>query len=167
MKRMHLLTAAALAVAAIAPGSQIYADGTVDAKGSVVVKPGEEVWQDYPGIEGIRVMVVEGDLRKAGPYVLRVKFSPGVMSMPHHHPEDRLVAVLKGTWYTGTGPTFEPWNTDPLPQGSYMKHPAGEAHYDGAKDEEVILQISGMGPSGTIFENPDLGKTGNGFRRNH
>jgi hypothetical protein len=23
-------------------------------------------------------------------------------------------------------------------------------HYDGAKDEEVIVQITGMGPSGTI-----------------
>ena len=27
-----------------------------------------------------------------------------------------------------------------------MFHPAGFHHYDGAKDEEVIVQIMGMGP---------------------
>ena len=144
------------------------APALAEDKGSfVVVKPGEEVWSEYPGIEGIKVMVVEGDLSKPGPYVVRVKFAPGTMSMPHRHGEDRHVAVLKGTWFTGTGPSFEPWDTEPLPAGSYMKHPAGEAHYDGAKDEEVILQISGVGPSTTLFENPALGKTGNGWRRNH
>ena len=41
-----------------------------------------------------------------------------------------------------------------------MMHPAKEAHFDGAKDEEVILQIAGVGPSGTQFINPNLGTTG-------
>lgn len=150
------------AVLAAASAGGAHAQVAVDESGFVVVRPGQEVWQDYPGIPGIEVMVVEGDPKKPGPYVLRVRFAPGVMSMPHHHPEDRLVVVLKGTWFTGRGPSFEPWSTDPLPAGSYMKHPAGEAHYDGAKDEEVILQIVGVGPSGTIFENPDLPRTGNG-----
>jgi hypothetical protein len=27
-------------------------------------------------------------------------------------------------------------------------------HFDGAKDEEVIVQISGIGPSATNFVNP-------------
>lgn len=30
--------------------------------------------------------------------------------------------------------------------GAYMKHPARGPHFDGAKDEEVILQIVGRGP---------------------
>jgi hypothetical protein len=30
-----------------------------------------------------------------------------------------------------------------------MKHPAGTPHFDGAKDEEVILQLVGIGPSQT------------------
>ena len=34
--------------------------------------------------------------------------------------------------------------------GTFMMHPAGAHHYDGAKDEEVIVQIMGIGPSATI-----------------
>ena len=31
-----------------------------------------------------------------------------------------------------------------------MFHPAGFHHYDGAKDEEVTVQIMGMGPVKTV-----------------
>jgi len=31
-----------------------------------------------------------------------------------------------------------------------MLHPAGEIHYDGAKDVEVIVEIKGMGPAPSI-----------------
>jgi hypothetical protein len=65
--------------------------------------------------------------------------------------------VLKGTWYTGTGDEFTPDKTIPLKPGSYMKHPAGLHHFDGAKDEEVILQIVGVGPTGTTRLRPELG----------
>jgi len=41
-----------------------------------------------------------------------------------------------------------------------MKHPANAHHYDGAKDEEVILQLIGYGPSGTIWLHPEDGHTG-------
>jgi hypothetical protein len=30
-----------------------------------------------------------------------------------------------------------------------MMHPAGASHFDGAKDEEVVLQLIGYGPSET------------------
>ena len=113
-----------------------------------------------PGIPGIKRMTVYGDPSKPGPYVIRVKFEPGTMSMPHFHPEDRLVTVLKGTWWTGKGKDFTPASTDPIRPGGYMLHPAGAAHFDGAKDEEVILQIAGVGPSGTEFIKPDLPRTG-------
>jgi hypothetical protein len=41
-----------------------------------------------------------------------------------------------------------------------MLHPAGEAHFDGAKDEEVVVQLIGVGPSGTKFIHPELGTVG-------
>lgn len=155
-----LALAAAVAAAVIVPGSMLHAGVETDDKGFVTLQPGGEVWSDAPGYDGIKVMVVEGDPSKAGPYVIRVKFSPGTMSMPHQHPDSRLVTVIKGTWYTGKGESFEPGSTEPLPTGSFMKHPSGAAHYDGAKDGEVIVQIMGVGPSGTVFFKPELGKTG-------
>lgn len=154
------LLCAALVGAAVIPGAMLHADLNVDAQGFVTLALGEERWEEYPGIPGIKRMTVYGDPGKPGPYVIRVKFEPGTMSMPHFHPEDRLVTVLKGTWWTGKGKDFTPGSTEPIRAGGYMLHPAGAAHFDGAKDEMVILQIAGVGPSGTQFINPDLGRTG-------
>ena len=91
--------------------------------------------------------VLFGDPGKPGPYVVRLKWLPGNMSRPHFHPNDRFFVVISGTWWMGTGTTFEPNATVPAPAGSYVIHYAGKVHYDGAKDEETVIQISGMGPA--------------------
>ena len=125
------------------------ASAQTDAKGFVRMTPDQAEWKDVPGSHGVKMAVISGDPSKAGLYVIRVKFPPGIMSAPHFHPEDRHAVVLKGTWYTGTDDSWDPDKTVALKPGSYMKHPAGAVHYDGAKDEEVIVQIAGYGPSGT------------------
>jgi quercetin dioxygenase-like cupin family protein len=91
--------------------------------------------------------VLHGDPSKLGPYVARIKWRPGNMSRPHFHPNDRFFVVLSGTWWMGTGEKFDPDNTVPAPAGSYVIHYAGKVHYDGAKDEETIIQVWGMGPA--------------------
>jgi len=125
------------------------AHATVDADGFVRIKPDEIVFSGG-GESGPAIAVLAGDPQKEGFYLLRAKFAPGVMSSPHYHPSDRHVTVISGTWYTGTGPDFDRDNMIPLPPGSYMMHPAGAIHYDGAKDEEVIVEIKGIGPAPTI-----------------
>ena len=89
---------------------------------------------------------VAGDPEKAGIYVIRRRFMPGEMSRPHVHDQDRFVTVIKGTWWSGEGDTFDPNKTVAIRTGGFMLHPKGLHHYDGAKDEEVIVQIIGMGP---------------------
>jgi quercetin dioxygenase-like cupin family protein len=158
--RFRLSIWLAATAALLLPFSVTQADLQTDDKGFVTLQLGEETWKEYPGIPGIDVMNVYGDPSKPGVYVVRARFRPGTMSMPHYHPEDRLATVVKGTWWTGTGPEFEPGKTNPIRTGGYMMHPAGEAHFDGAKDEEVILQLAGVGPSGTTFIRPELGRTG-------
>ena len=125
------------------------ASAQTDARGFVRLTPEQADWKDVPNGHGVQTAVISGDPSKAGLYVVRVKFPPGIMSAPHFHPEDRHAVVLKGTWYTGTDDSWDPDKTVALKPGSYMKHPAGAVHYDGAKDEEVIVQIAGYGPSGT------------------
>lgn len=156
----RLLTWFAAATSLLLPFSLSQAELNTDDKGFVTLQLGEESWKEYPGIPGIGVMAVYGDLSKPGVYLIRVRFEPGIMSMPHYHGEDRLATVLKGTWWTGTGKDFDPASTQPIRSSGYMMHPAGEAHFDGAKDEEVILQIVGVGPSSTTFIRPELGRTG-------
>ncbi|MFL6623836.1 MAG: cupin domain-containing protein [Sulfurifustaceae bacterium] len=131
-----------------------------DTKDFIIVAPEQIAWRDVPNGKGLQTAVVAGDPSKSGVYVVRVKFPPGVMTRPHTHPEDRYAVVLKGTWWVGTSAEFEPGKTTPVKTGSFMKHPAGGPHYDGAKDEEVIVQITGVGPSGTDFLKPELGPVG-------
>ena len=120
----------------------------------VRVKPEQLKWNPEPDGLGFQTAIVEGDPAKPGIYIVRVKFPPWVMSANHFHQEDRYAVVLKGTWYTGTGDEFAPDKTVPLKPGSHMKHPAGAHHFDGAKDEEVIVQIEGFGPSSTTRLRP-------------
>ena len=43
----------------------------------------------------------------------------------------------------------------PLPAGSYMLHPGRAVHWDGSNsDEEVIVQITGLGPAQTTQADP-------------
>jgi len=91
--------------------------------------------------------VLFGDPSKPGPYVVRIKWLPGNMSRPHFHPNDRFFVVLSGTWWMGTGEKFDPESTVPAPAGSYVIHYGGKVHFDGAKGEETIIQVWGMGPA--------------------
>jgi quercetin dioxygenase-like cupin family protein len=131
-----------------------------DKAGFVRITPDEVMWTERPGYQGVKFATIQGDPSKPGLYVVRAKFSPGTMTRPHWHPEDRHVIVVAGTWYTGEGDDFEPDKTVPLKAGSYMFHPAKAHHFDGAKDEEVIVQIVGIGPSNTTLVHPEQGHTG-------
>ncbi len=94
--------------------------------------------------------VMYGDPSKPGPYVIQLKWLPGNMSRPHFHPNDRFFVVVKGTWWVGTGEKFDPESTLPVTAGSYVVHYAQKIHYDGAKGEECIIQVWGMGPATSI-----------------
>lgn len=117
----------------------------------VTVTPDQLEWQDVPDHEGLKVALLVGNPGKPGPYAMRVRFSAGVMSRPHSHDRDRQVTVIEGTWYAGTQRSFDRDATVALPAGSFMLHPAGAVHYDGAKDEPVIVEIRGMGPVSTDY----------------
>jgi hypothetical protein len=123
--------------------------------GFVRLTPQEIHWQDVPGGFGAQVATISGDPSGNGVYVQRVRFPPHVMDRPHWHPNDRHVTVIKGTWYTGTGGTFDPVHAVPLKPGSYMFHPAKGLHWDGSNsDDEVIVQVFGIGPADTVQADP-------------
>jgi quercetin dioxygenase-like cupin family protein len=142
-----LLGTTTLAVGAMTVPSSFAA---VDEKGFVIVLPNEIKYEKNPAGSGPDLAVIAGDPTKEGFYIIRARFAPGVMSMPHSHPGDRHVTVISGTWWAGKGPSGDPNSTTPLGPGSYMLHPAGEVHFDGAKNVEAIVEIKGMGPAPSI-----------------
>ncbi|WOJ94389.1 cupin domain-containing protein [Congregibacter variabilis] len=115
-----------------------------------VVQSSELTWQAVPGGLGTQFAVVRGDPSKAGVYVIRVRFPAGVMDAPHFHSADRHVTVIEGSWYAGVGTTFNPEKAQEIRAGGYMFHPAGAAHWDGAKgSNDAVVQIIGNGPVAT------------------
>ena len=121
----------------------------IQSSAMTVVDADNIEWKDYPGLPGVKVAVLFGDPKKEGVYVVRAKFAPHTMSRPHWHPEARYVTVISGTWWAAEGDSYDPDLTVPLKAGSFAVHTPREVHYDGAKDEEVVVQIIGVGPSGT------------------
>ncbi|MGA2399504.1 MAG: cupin domain-containing protein [Steroidobacteraceae bacterium] len=127
----------------------------VDNPQFVRITPAEVHWRDIPGGHGAQMATLQGDPNKAGIYVIRVKFPRHLMDSPHWHPHARYVTVLEGTWYAGTGDTFDLSRAVPLKPGSFMLHPAKAPHWDGsAGDEPVIVQIMGEGPGTTTPVDP-------------
>ena len=148
MDLRHAMRALALSLAAWLLITAVPALGDV---GFVTITPEQLEWQDVPGREGLKVAFLVGHPSEPGLYAMRVRFSPGVMSPPHTHDRDRHVTVIEGTWYAGTQRDFDPETTVALTPGSFMVHPAGAVHYDGAKDGPVIVEIRGMGPVSTDY----------------
>ena len=106
----------------------------------------EEIRFKSPFGAGPESVVLFGDPSKPGFYVVRNRFPPGAHSNPHFHSQDRHATVIKGVWWTGVGEELDFKKAIPLKAGSYMFHPAQGVHWDGAGDEETIVQIVGIGP---------------------
>ena len=102
------------------------------------------------GASGIETVVLKGDPGKAGLYTLMLRIAPNVRIQAHAHKDDRVATVVKGTWYFGYGEKFNDAALKPLGPGSFYTEPPGVAHFAMTK-EEVVLQISGNGPSSTTY----------------
>jgi quercetin dioxygenase-like cupin family protein len=105
--------------------------------------------EDVRPAEGATQAVITGDPSKPGMYVVQNTFLPGRGSRPHYHDQDRYVTVIKGTWWVALGPeadVYDPSKMVAMKAGSVVFHPAFGHHHDGAKDEEVVVRIMGMGP---------------------
>jgi quercetin dioxygenase-like cupin family protein len=127
--------------------STLFAQAAELNPAAVTIKmPDRLTWRD-PESSGTNQAVLQGDPNKPGLYIVMNRFKPGNMSRPHFHPNDRFITVLKGTWWVGTGTKFDANATVPVPAGGFVTHYAKQVHYDGAKDEEVLLLIVGEGPA--------------------
>ena len=128
------------------------------APGVVALTPAEMKWASQGGLAaaGMGQLNLLGDPAKPGPYTLRLKFPKGFRVAPHTHPDSREVTILSGTFATGYGEKFDATKLKVLPAGSFYTEPANVPHYIEI-DEDTVLQVSGMGPSGRQFVKPSDG----------
>lgn len=143
-----LLAAAGLSISSTSTAQQLPPPVPVTAL--VAVQPDAIKWYDHPSDTaklGVKVAVVAGDPRLPGLYVERLRFPPHVMNTPHSHGGDRSGIVLKGTWYIGLTADGDKSKAVAIREGGVILEPRDEVHFDGAGDEEVIVQIVNVGPS--------------------
>ena len=114
------------------------------------VKLPDEITFKAPVNPGVQTAVLYGDPSKEGVYVARNKLPAGLKVMPHTHPDAwRTAVVLSGTLYFGSGEVWDESRLKAYPAGTFYTEPAGAPHFVWAKDGEVILQVTAMGPTGS------------------
>ena len=120
--------------------------------GFIFLQKDEVVLEKGTGGFDAKSKVLVGDPDKAGIYVMRIEFGPGVTSPPHYHDQDRFITVISGVWGFGRGDSGDCADTVPMTEGAFVMHPKGAVHYDGScNGEPVTVQIIGMGPVRTTW----------------
>jgi hypothetical protein len=109
--------------------------------------PEQIKWRDPENKGPNNSAILYGDPNKPGFYINLQRWNKGNFSRPHFHPNDRFITVLRGTWWMGSGRKFDPDNSVPMPAGTFVTHFGKQVHWDGAKDEDAILLITGEGPA--------------------
>ncbi len=121
------------------------------------IDPGSIKWEPAPPCmpPGAMVAVLYGDPSKDGEYyVMRLKAPDGFKVMPHTHPADEHLTVLKGTFLVGMG---EKWDDSAMKSLGAQGHsfmPKNTAHFAMVKGE-TIIEASGVGPFGITYINPN------------
>jgi quercetin dioxygenase-like cupin family protein len=116
--------------------------------GVVVVRSADVAWADYPNRPGVKLAVLEGDLARPGPFVIRVKFPAGFKLAPHTHPTIEHTTVLSGSLRLGYG-TNPAGPSEVMTQGTIVITPANTPHFFSTATE-TIVQTHGIGPWGSV-----------------
>src|SRR5258708_12529181 len=103
---------------------------------------------------GQRFETVSGDPAKSGePFVIRIHAEAGYIIMPHTHPVDENIVVVKGSWAVGMGDRFNRQALEPMEVGTYALVPKTMAHFALSKTD-TIIQVHGIGPFPTPSQLP-------------
>ena len=138
-----LSLAAALAALLAAPASH----AQVDPKSILLTLPDHIDWKG----DKVKSAVLYGDPKKEGSvYVMLLRWPANFSTRPHSHPHDRMITVLEGTLWIGTGTRFHPETNTPVrPQGFFVDL-ADQPHYEITKADGALIEIVGVGPDTTV-----------------
>ncbi len=108
----------------------------------------------FSNLATVQVIVIHGDPSQKGLYTILLKVARHTKIPAHHHPNERIGTVVSRTWYFGYGDQFDENKLKELPVGSIYSEVENQNHFAMTKDEPVIAEITGYGPSGTTYINP-------------
>jgi hypothetical protein len=103
------------------------------------------------GVVGVHSKVLFGDPAKSGFYSILLFIPAHTTIQAHSHRDDRMATVVSGNWQFGYGDHFDEKSLKNLPPGSVYSEPGRANHFARTGDEDVIVHISGYGPSDTLY----------------
>lgn len=112
-------------------------------------------WAAAPAVgPGAMVAVIEGDLKAAEPFTMRLKLPPNTKIGVHTHPVTERVTVISGTFYFATGKKYDPTQAKTYQPGDTLIIPSGISMYAASGEQETVLQLHGTGPWGITYLDP-------------
>ena len=106
------------------------------------------------GLPPLESRMLKGDATRLGLYTILLKVPAHTRIAAHSHPDERIATVVEGTLYVGYGGRFDESGLKPLPPGSFFTEPAGVPHFFRTGDIPAVVQITGVGPTGTDYTDP-------------
>lgn len=119
----------------------------------VRVDENELVWKK--AADGIWIADISGDENIEGMYVRRIKLTKGIKSDRHYHHDVKVGTILSGSLYVGFMDKDGNWTEKRLGPGGVYTEPSNLPHYVWSKDEDVVVQIVGFGPTSRILVKND------------
>ncbi|MBI5640580.1 MAG: cupin domain-containing protein [Nitrospirae bacterium] len=144
-KKWVIFTVALLAVLAVS--SVGFAEGGKKMARSgqkIVLAPDDIQWKEGPqALPGVKLAVLEGDPKKKGFFVMRLKLPAGTKIPAHVHNNMERVTIISGKFNLAEGDKSE--NPKVLPAGGYFSFSPNSVH-NAWVDEETVVQIGTTGP---------------------
>ena len=117
----------------------------------IMLTPADLKWGDAPTVApGAKIAVIEGNMKEAAPFTIRLKLPAGTKLPPHTHPAVERVTVISGALYLGMGEKSEPKNAKRLGTGSVAIMQVGTKMFAFTK-KETTIQLHGTGPWGINY----------------
>jgi hypothetical protein len=128
-------------------------DATKAAMPELRLTPAEVQRVHIGNTQGVRTTILYGTPSKAGMYAVLMYVPANTNIQPHSHRDNRMATVVAGTLRVGYGDTFDAAALEELPPGSIYSEPEGRSHFAQTRNEPVVVQIVGYGPTNTLYVN--------------
>jgi hypothetical protein len=118
------------------------------------VLPDDTKWSPLPSMpKGAQIAVLHGSPAKPGLFTIRVKLPANFKLPAHFHPDERVRTIISGTYYSAIGDKVDNSRLMAFPPGTFSHVPPKVWQFAETRHEEVVFQITGVGPTGIDYLN--------------
>ena len=118
------------------------------------VAPADLKWGSLPSMpKGAQIAVLHGSPAKSGLFTIYVKLPANFKLPVHSHPDERIRTIISGTYYSAIGDKVDSSKLMAFPPGTFSHVPPKVWQFAETRDEEVVFQITGIGPTGIDYLN--------------